>query len=93
MPSTESKYKTLANATSELVSLCCKNLVWLKSKLRCYGVSCDNIGATYLLSNLVSHASTNHIEVDFHFVRERVSQKQLQIMFISSKDQVAYIFY
>ncbi|KAK1662963.1 hypothetical protein QYE76_051122 [Lolium multiflorum] len=32
---------------------------------------------------------TKHIEIDFHFVRERVAKKQLEIRFIPSKDQVA----
>jgi hypothetical protein len=37
----------------------------------------------------VFHVRTKHIEVDFHFVRERVAQGLLQIRFISTKDQVA----
>jgi hypothetical protein len=47
------------------------------------------MGATYLSANPIFHARTKHIEIDFHFVRERVASKQLEIRFISSKDQVA----
>jgi histone deacetylase 1/2 len=50
---------------------------------------CDNMGAKYLSSNPVFHARTKHIEVDFHFVRERVLSNQLQIDFVPTGDQVA----
>jgi hypothetical protein len=49
---------------------------------------CDNLGATYLAANLVFHAS-KHIEIDFHFVREQVAAKLLDIHFICSGDQLA----
>jgi histone deacetylase 1/2 len=42
-----------------------------------------------LSANPVFHARAKHIEIDFHFVRERVMKKQLDIRFIPSKDQVA----
>jgi hypothetical protein len=47
---------------------------------------CGNLGATYLSANPVFHARTKHSEVDYHFVRERVARKQLNIRFISSED-------
>jgi hypothetical protein len=50
---------------------------------------CDNLGATYLSVNPVFHARTKHIEIDYHFVRERVARKQLNVQFISTNDQLA----
>jgi hypothetical protein len=90
--STKAEYKTVANATAEII--------WVQSLLRELRVSqsrpsilcCDNIGATYLSSNPVFHARTKHIKVDFHFIKERGTQKLLQIKFISSKDQLPDIF-
>jgi endonuclease/exonuclease/phosphatase family metal-dependent hydrolase len=38
------------------------------------------------------HGRTKHIEIDFHFVRERVARRQLEVRFISSADQVADVF-
>ena len=87
--STEAEYKALANATAELI--------WVQTLLNELRVNhspvaqlwCDNIGATYLSANPVFHARTKHIGVDYHFVRERVATKELEIRFISSKDQIA----
>ena len=87
--STEAEYKSLANATAEII--------WVQTLLRELGVMhspvarlwCDNISATYLSANPVFHARTKHIEVDYHFVRERVANKLLDICFIPTGDQVA----
>jgi histone deacetylase 1/2 len=87
--STEAEYKAVANATAEIM--------WIQTLLMELGIHapraaklwCDNIGAKYLSANPVFHARTKHIEVDYHFVRERVARKLLDIEYVSTKDQVA----
>jgi hypothetical protein len=53
---------------------------------------CDNLGATYLFVNPIFHTCTKHVEVDYHFVRDRVAKKKIQICFISSQDQLTDVF-
>lgn len=53
---------------------------------------CDNNSAIYLATNPVFHARTKHIEVDFHFVREKIALKQLQVRYVPHALQVADIF-
>jgi hypothetical protein len=87
--STEAEYKALGNAAAEVM--------WVHKILDELGIVhppagrlwCNNIGATYLTTNPVFHARTKHIEIDFHFVREQVARKQLDIWFIHSGDQKA----
>jgi histone deacetylase 1/2 len=87
--STEAEYKALANATAEMM--------WVQKLLTELKVPhppsarlwCDNLGAKYLSANPVFHARTKHIEIDFHFVRERVAQGLLDIRFIHTGDQLA----
>uniref|UniRef100_A0A3Q7FYF4 Reverse transcriptase Ty1/copia-type domain-containing protein n=1 Tax=Solanum lycopersicum TaxID=4081 RepID=A0A3Q7FYF4_SOLLC len=39
-------------------------------------VYCDNVSVIYLVGNLVQHQCTKHIEMDIHFVREKVARGQ-----------------
>jgi hypothetical protein len=43
----------------------------------------------YLSANLVFHGWVKHVEINYHFVREMVASKQLEIRTITSKDQIA----
>jgi hypothetical protein len=39
----------------------------------------------YLSTNPMSHAITKHIEFDYHFLRDRVAQKLLHFIIMSSE--------
>jgi len=84
--STESEYKAIANAIAELM--------WMQTLLKELNVKspraarlwCDDLRAKYLSSNPAFHARTKHIEVDFHFVRERVLKRELEIEYVPIGD-------
>ncbi|KAH0638884.1 hypothetical protein KY285_035470 [Solanum tuberosum] len=42
-------------------------------------VLCDNISTTYICVNPIFHSRMKHVAIDFHFVREQVESKQLEV--------------
>jgi hypothetical protein len=55
-------------------------------------IYCDNISSILLANNMIYHARTKHIEVHYHFIREKVLAKEIDLIHVSTKDQVANIF-
>ncbi|XP_019181951.1 PREDICTED: uncharacterized protein LOC109177096 [Ipomoea nil] len=90
--STEAEYKALVDVAAEVT--------WIQSLLGELGLLpntvpilwCDNLGATYLCPNPVFHARTKHVEVDYHFVCDKVAKGALKVNFVSTHDQLADIF-
>ena len=90
--SAEAQYRAMTLATCELI--------WLKHLLQelRFGkdeqmkLICDNQTALHISSNPVFHERTKHIEVDCHFIREKIASGCMTISFVNSNDQLADIF-
>ncbi|GMI71408.1 hypothetical protein HRI_000810100 [Hibiscus trionum] len=81
----------MASATCELV--------WLSALLSSFNVSisqttlyCDNQSTIHLATNQVFNERTKHIEVDCHFIREKVCSGFLKIFHVRSCNQLADLF-
>jgi hypothetical protein len=68
-------------------------LVELHSPLsRATLVYCDNVSAVYLSTNPVQHQRTKHVEIDLHFVRERVAVGGVRVLHVPTISQFTDIF-
>ena len=72
-------------------------ILWLRSILNELGFTekdssqlfCDNKPAIMLASDSVLHERSKHIEVDIHFIREKIRSSIIVPSFIPSSDQTA----
>jgi len=55
-------------------------------------IYCDNISSIPLANNPIYHVRTKHIEVHYHFIRENVLAKEIDLIQVNIEDQVADIF-
>jgi hypothetical protein len=92
LSSTEAEYKGAAMAACEVV--------WLRKLLGDLGlhvdrqvvIYCDNLSSIQLARNPVFHARTKHIEVHYHFIKEKVLAAEINLTYVSTEDQIVNIF-
>ncbi|CAL2257550.1 unnamed protein product [Prunus armeniaca] len=87
--SAESEYKGIAQGVCEIL--------WLRWLLAEIGfrpnaatkLHCENQSAFEIANNLVQHDRTKHVEVDRHFIKEKLEHKLIYIPFVPSSEQLA----
>jgi hypothetical protein len=71
----------------------------MRQTLRDYGYTlskvsllCDNESAIRMADNLVEHSRTKHIAIRYHFLRDHQQRRDIEIAYISTKEQLVDIF-
>ena len=90
--SAESEYRAVAQSASEII--------WIYQLLDEVGLKtlvpaklwCDNQVALHIASNHVFHERTKHIEIDCHFVREKIQQGLISTGYMKTGEQLGDIF-
>lgn len=78
--SAEADYRALATTTNEVI--------WLQQLLKDFFVHlseqaviyCDNLAAIHIASNPIFNERTKHIEIDCHFVRDKVTDGVIKLL-------------
>lgn len=89
--SMEAEYRALATAAADIT--------WLRRLLQDFNASqttpttllCDNISAIVLVNNPIFHAQTKHIKVDYHYIRDCIQNKEIEVQYVHTQDQLASI--
>lgn len=89
----------LSTMQSEYIaaSEACREGVWLRRLLDNLGVRqngatklmCDNNSTILLAKNPEAHKGSKHISVTYHYIREQVLEKIVNIMYVNSGEQIA----
>ncbi|RVW51817.1 Retrovirus-related Pol polyprotein from transposon TNT 1-94 [Vitis vinifera] len=90
--SAESEYRAMAQATCEII--------WIHQLLCEVGMKCtmpaklwcDNQAALHIAVNPVYHERTKHIEVDCHFIREKIEENLVSTGYVKTGEQLGDIF-
>jgi hypothetical protein len=88
LSSTEAEYMALADATTRLI--------WIRNILEEVGfkqgtttIYEDNNSCAFIANDAGSNDRTKHIDVRYHFVREKIQDGAVKVVRIDTKDQVA----
>jgi hypothetical protein len=99
--SKKQNFVALSTAEAEYIVAghCCAQLLWMRQTLRDYGYKltkvpllCDNESAIRMADNPVEHSRTKHIAIRYHFLRDHQQRGDIEIAYVSTKEQLANIF-
>eukprot|EP00253_Pinus_taeda_P001579 PITA_01579 len=79
---------------------CCTQILWMKEALKDVNIGtnhpitiyCDNTSVISLSKNPVMHSKTKHIPIKYHFIREQVTEQNIILEYINTREQIADIF-
>nr|GEX72685.1 retrovirus-related Pol polyprotein from transposon TNT 1-94 [Tanacetum cinerariifolium] len=92
---------SMSSAKAEYVSLsaCCAKILWMRTQLTDYGfhfdkipMNCDSKAAIAISCNPVQHSRTKHIDVRYHFIKEKVKKGIVELFFVGTEYQLADMF-
>jgi hypothetical protein len=97
------KQNSVALSTTEAEYIaaghCCAQLLWMRQTLRNYGYKlskvpllCDNESAIRMADNPVEHSRTKHIAIQYRFLRDHQQRGDIEIAYVSTKEQLVDIF-
>nr|GEW45607.1 retrovirus-related Pol polyprotein from transposon TNT 1-94 [Tanacetum cinerariifolium] len=91
----------MSSAKAEYVSLsaCCAQVLWMRTQLTDYGfhfdkipMYCDSKAAIAISCNPIQHSRTKHIDVRYHFIKEKVEKGIVELFFVGTEYQLADLF-
>nr|GEW54584.1 retrovirus-related Pol polyprotein from transposon TNT 1-94 [Tanacetum cinerariifolium] len=92
---------SISTAESEYVAVssCCAQVLWMRTQLTDYGffydkvpIYCDSTSTIAILCNPVQHTRTKHIDVRYHFIKDHVEKKTIELYFVGIEYQLADLF-
>ncbi|XP_019228757.1 PREDICTED: uncharacterized protein LOC109209868 [Nicotiana attenuata] len=92
LSSAEAEYRSLRKVVDELTWLCRLLDELIVPFPKPVTVFCDSQSALHIAKNPVFHERTKHIEVDCHFVRDKLQEGLVSLHHIGTADQLADIF-
>nr|GEU77329.1 phospholipase-like, aminotransferase-like mobile domain protein [Tanacetum cinerariifolium] len=92
---------SMSSAEAEYVSLsaCYAQVLWMRTQLTYYGfhfdkipMYCDSKAAIAISCNHVQHSRTKHIDVRYHFIKEKVEKGIVELFFVETEYQLVGLF-